>query len=81
MIKCNKPVSLTILLHSLTRTLNNGEQDDDDEEEEGDVKDDTVELVLISIRSLDLITDATTSPYTLVQVEHEALQGYGTKIL
>lgn len=55
-------------------TLNDGEQDNDDEEEEGNVEDDAVELVLISIRSLNFITDATTSSHTFVQMEHEALQ-------
>lgn len=54
-------------------TLNDGQQDNDDEEEESDVKDDAVELVLITIRGFNLITNATTGSYSLVQVEHKAL--------
>ena len=55
------------------RTLNDGQQDNNDEEEESDVKDDAVELVLVTIRGLNLVANATTSPYSLVQVEHKAL--------
>ena len=58
---------------SRARTLNDGQQDDNDEEEESDVKDDAIELVLITIRRLNFITDAATSPHALVQVEHKAL--------
>lgn len=54
-------------------TLNDGKQDDNDEEEESDVKDDTIEFVLVTVRRLDLITNTTASAHTLVQVEHEAL--------
>lgn len=56
-------------------TLNDGEQDDDDKEEESDVEDDAVEFVLVPVRSLDLVADATTSPHAFVQVEHKALRG------
>ena len=55
-------------------TLNNGQQDNNDEEEESDVEDDAIKLVLVTIRGLDLVTDAAASPHALVQVEHEALR-------
>ncbi|MPC12202.1 hypothetical protein E2C01_004879 [Portunus trituberculatus] len=58
---------------SCVRTLNDGQQDNNDEEEESDVKDDAVKLILVAIWGLNLVTNATTSPYSLVQVEHEAL--------
>lgn len=54
-------------------TLNDGKQDDNDEEEEGDVKDDTIYFVFVTIRRLDLITDSTTSTNSFVEMKHEAL--------
>lgn len=54
-------------------TLDDGQQDDDDEEEEGDVEQDAVELVGVSCRVLQLISDATSSSDAHVHVEHIAL--------
>lgn len=56
-------------------TLNDGEQDNDDEEEEGDIKEYPVNLVLVSVWRLDLVTNTASRPHSLVQVEHEALEG------
>ena len=36
--------------------MDDGEQDDDDEEEEGQVKEDAVDLVRITVRRTDLVT-------------------------
>ena len=55
-------------------TLNDGQQDDNDEEEECNVEDDSVDFIVITVGRFDFVTDATTSSYTFVQVEYEALQ-------
>lgn len=54
-------------------TLDYRQQDHDDEEEEGDVKDDAIDLVLVSRRVLDLVADASARPDAHVHVEHVAL--------
>ena len=55
-------------------TLNDGQQDDDDEEEECDVKENSVHLVRVTVRWLDLITNTTPSSHSGVQVVHETLK-------
>merc|ERR1712106_1318760 len=53
-------------------TLDDGQQDQGDEQEEGEVEDDSDVFVVGTVRGLDHISDATTSPDTLVHVEDEA---------
>ena len=55
-------------------TLNDSQQDDDDKEEESDVKEYAVDFIGVAIWSLDLVADAATRAYTLVQVENKALK-------
>lgn len=55
-------------------TLYNGQEDDDDEEEEGDVKEDTVQLVGVAGRVLDLVPDASSGPHSHVHVEEVTLR-------
>ncbi len=62
------------MLYNNGHTLNDGQKDDNDEEEEADIEEDSVDLVGITIWGFDLVTDTTTGPDTLVQVEHEALK-------
>ena len=61
-------------VRGVSLTLNDGQQDDDDEEEEGDVKDHTVQLVLISCWVFDLVTNTPTSSHAHVHVEQIALR-------
>lgn len=62
------------LIRHVSSTLNDGQQNDDDEEEEGDVKDDAVDLVLVTGRIFDLITDAAAGTNANIHVEHIALR-------
>lgn len=55
-------------------TLNDSQQDDNDEEEESDVKQDTVNFVIVSVWWANLVTYSTACSHTLVKMEHEALQ-------
>ena len=53
------------------QTLYDGQEDDNHEEEKGDVKDDAVDLVLISRRVFDFIANApsnTNAPSTVIDV-------------
>lgn len=88
----NEAITLQVLLHRLqlisqftegvnNQTLNDGQQNDDDEEEEGDVEDDTVEFIFITIGFSNLITDATTSSDAFVQMEHETGQHVMTLLI
>lgn len=81
----NEAVVLQLILHSLhlvsegtegvnDETLDDGQQDDNDEEEEGDVEENTINLVFITIRRFNLITDTTASSNAFVQMEDEAGQ-------
>lgn len=54
-------------------TLDDGQQDDNDEEEESDVEQDAVELVGVSGRVLQLISNPASSSDAHVHVEHIAL--------
>lgn len=54
-------------------TLDNSQQDDNDEEEEGDVKDHTIELVLIPGWVLNLVSYTPTSTHTHVHMEQVTL--------
>ena len=56
------------------RTLDDGQEDDDDEEEKRDVKDDALDLELVSGRVLDLVPDASTRTHPHIHVEHVALE-------
>jgi hypothetical protein len=56
------------------QTLDDGKQDDNDEEEERDVKDDSINFVVVSVGIADFVTNTTASSYALVQMEHEARQ-------
>ena len=51
-----------------------GELDNNDEQEEGNVKEDSDEFIVSTIRGFNYITNATTSSHTLVKVKHEALK-------
>lgn len=55
-------------------TLDDGKQDNDDEKEEGNIKHDSVNLVIVTIWWFDFITNTTTCSYAFVQMEDEALQ-------
>lgn len=57
----------------MSSTLDDGQQDDDDEEEEGDVEQDAVELVGVSSRVLQLVSNASSSSHTDIHVEQIAL--------
>lgn len=54
-------------------TLDDGQQDDNDEEEESDVEQDAVELIGVSRRVLQLISNSTSGSDAHVHVEHIAL--------
>lgn len=54
-------------------TLNDGQQNDNDEEEEGDVEQDAVELIDVSSRVLQLVSNSTTSSHAHIHVEQIAL--------
>lgn len=58
-------------------TLYDGQEDNDDEEEEGDVKDDAVDLILVTCWVLNLVTNASTCSHTYIHVEHVALAERG----
>lgn len=66
--------NVQVVIPKFDCTLNNGQEDDDDEEEEGNVKDDAVDFVLVAVRRLNLVADAATRSYALVQVKDEALK-------
>lgn len=55
-------------------TLYDGQKDDDHKEEERDVKDDAVDLILISRWVFNLITNAPSSTDAHVHVEHVTLE-------
>ena len=50
-------------------TLNDGEENNDDEQEEGVIEDHAPILERISVRRVQLVTDATASAHARVQVE------------
>lgn len=54
-------------------TLDDGQKDYNHKKEEGDVKDDAIDLVLVTRRVLDLVPDPSTCSYTDIHVEHVAL--------
>lgn len=58
-------------------TLYYGQEDNNYEEEEGDVEDDPIDLILVTRRVLDLVTNAASSSYADVHVEHVALRREG----
>lgn len=59
---------------SIDLTLNDGQQDDNNKEEEGDVKHNAINFVIITIRRFNFITDTSSSSYTFIEMENEALK-------
>ena len=57
----------------MLQTLDDGQEDNDHKEEEGDVKQDTIDLIRVSIRRLYLITNSSTSSHSHVQMVDIAL--------
>lgn len=54
-------------------TLDDGQEDYNDKKEEGDVKDDAIDLILVTSWVLNLVTNPSTCSHTYVHVEHVAL--------
>lgn len=54
-------------------TLDDGQKDYNDKEEEGDVKDDAIDLILVTRWVFNLVTDPSTCSHTYIHVEHVAL--------
>lgn len=54
-------------------TLDDGQKDYNHKKEEGDVKDDAIDLVLVTRRVLNLVPDPSTCSYADIHVEHVAL--------
>ncbi len=65
------PSSQCVCVGSLT--LDDGQEDYNDKEEEGDVKDDAIDLILVTRWVLNLVTDPSTCSHTYIHVEHVAL--------
>ena len=55
-------------------TLDDGQEDYNDKEEEGDVKDDAIDLILVTRRVLNLVSDPSTCSHPHIHVEHVALK-------
>ena len=55
-------------------TLNNGQQYDNNKEEETDIKENSINFIIVTIRRLNNITNTTAGSDTLVQVENETLK-------
>lgn len=45
----------------LWNTLNDGQQNNNDEKEEGDIEENAVNFIVVTIRRLNFVTDTTTS--------------------
>ena len=72
----NKPVCVCVCVCVCvwgSLTLDDGQKDYNDKEEEGDVKDDAVDLILVTRRVFNLVTDPSTGSHTYIHVEHVAL--------
>lgn len=48
-------------------TLNDGQENDDDEEEEGDVKEDAVNFVVVTVGWFNFVTNTATGTDTLIR--------------
>lgn len=48
-------------MNYLWNTLNDGQQNNNDEKEEGDIEENAVNFIVVTIRRLNFVTDTTTS--------------------
>lgn len=55
-------------------TLNDSQKDDNNKEEKTNVKQNSVNFRIVPVSRFNYITNATSSPYTLVQIEHKTLK-------
>lgn len=67
-------VSVGVSVRVGSLTLDDGQEDYNDKKEEGDVKDDAIDLILVTSWVLNLVTNPSTCSDTHIHVEHVALR-------